>query len=141
MKLALAAAATLAAALRCGPVPVEARLVPAGRYDYTATFLPPGSRDSVTLRGTFVLDSARADSLVGRWDVPGVESALADNYFNVVSYHVVARLQGGDSLTLVHAIRGGSGSSAPGCRVAVTRRGYWSDGRCTLTPAAPRPAA
>ena len=88
-------------------------------------------RDSVDHAGTLHLSAVTPDSLVGRWEVPGYLPTLGDNYFNVVSYHVVARTgTPPDTVVLVHDLRrDGDGVR---CRAAATRLGYLTEGRCSL---------
>jgi hypothetical protein len=132
-----ASAAALAVVLPtfCGPTPPARRAFPPGRYAYEARLPLPAAPDSVTYRGTLVLDAVTPDERVGRWGVPGYAPQLGDNYFNVVSYHVTARLpRGADTLTLVHSLRrDGAAGGVPACRVAVLSAGASTDGRCTLT--------
>lgn len=130
-----AAAVVLLAASACvkSHVPPEDRAIPAGRYEYRATLLPPGTADSATYPGTLVLDAVTPDSVAGRWEVAGYDPAPRENRWNVASYEVHARTGGGaDTLTVIHHIKRGRTADQPACRVSVTRTGYHADGSCTL---------
>lgn len=130
----VAAAVALLAASACvkSHVPPEERVIPSGRYQYQAKLLPPGASDSVAYSGTLALDAVTPDSLAGRWEVPGYDPALRESRWNVASYEAHARIgTGADSLTVIHHIKRGRGDQ-PGCRVSITRTGYYADGSCTL---------
>lgn len=129
MKLALAA--TLLLPLHCGPLPVEQRVVPTGRYAYEVAVLLPGAADSSAFRGTLVIDGASPDALSGHLEVPELDRALADGRFDVVSYRMVAT-RPADSLAIVHHLRPLGAGRAPRCTVGATRPGYYVEGRCTL---------
>lgn len=129
----LSASAVFATAAACvkSYVPPEERVIAAGRYEYQATLLPPGAADSVTYRGALVVTAATADSLAGRWEVPGYDPPLRENHWNVASYNVHARTgTGADTLTIIHSIERGRGD--PACRVSINRTGYRAEGTCTL---------
>ncbi|HEX6371073.1 MAG TPA: hypothetical protein VF006_19300 [Longimicrobium sp.] len=134
-RLLTAAAVALLAASACvkSHVPREDRVIPAGRYAYTATLKLPDVADSVALRGTLVLDAVTPDSVAGRWEVSGYDPELRENRWNVASYEVHARTgAGADSLTVIHHVKRGRAADQPDCRVSITRTGYHADGTCTL---------
>jgi hypothetical protein len=125
--------ALIALATRCGPVPPDERVFPAGRYAYEARYLPPESADSVTRTGVLVLSEVTPDSLVGHWEVEGYDEKFVEAYHNVVSFYLISHAENGaDSVLVTHYIRGDGDEPALGCRVAVTRPGYLEDGRCSL---------
>ncbi|HEX5871598.1 MAG TPA: hypothetical protein VFY65_14325, partial [Longimicrobium sp.] len=79
-----------------------------------------------------VLHAVTPDSVAGRWEVDGYESALRERRWNVVSYEVHARTgAGADTLTVIHHVQRGR-ADQPECRVSITRTGYHADGSCTL---------
>jgi hypothetical protein len=130
-----AATVALLAASGCvkSHVPPEDRVIPAGRYEYHATLLPPGTAEFEAYTGTLVLDAVTPDSIDGRWEVTGYDADLRENRWNVASYEVHARIgEGADSLTVIHHIKRGRADGQPECRVSVTRTEYHADGLCTL---------
>jgi hypothetical protein len=133
MKLALA---LLALPLNCGPLPVEERAMPTGRYAYEAAVRLPGDADSTYFRGTLVVDVATPESVAAHLEVPELERALADGRFNVVSYRLVGT-RPADSLSVVHHLRPLGAGRTPRCIVGATRPGFFAEGRCTLRAIAP----
>ena len=135
MRLAVAAAALLSP-LHCGPLPIEQRVVPAGRYAYEVAVRLPDAADSTYFRGTLVVERSTPDSLTAHLEVPELERSLVDGRFDMVSYRMVAN-RPGDTLNLVHYIRPLGEGRTPRCTVGATRPGYFVDGRCTLRSVAP----
>ena len=108
-------------------------MIPAGRYEYHATLLPPGTADFVAYTGVLVLDAVTPDSVAGGWEVAGYDADLRENRWNVASYEVHARTgEGADSLIVIHHIKRGRVDGQPECRVSITRTDYHADGLCTL---------
>ena len=138
MRLAALAslAAVMAVPLHCGPLPVEQRVVPTGRYAYEVAVRLPDSPDSTYFRGTLIVESSTPDSLAAHLEVPELDRPLVDGRFDVVSYRMVAR-RPSDSLWVVHYIRPLGDGRTPRCTVGATRPGYFVDGRCTLRSVAP----
>jgi hypothetical protein len=134
-KRCFATAFALLAASACvkSHVPPEERVIGSGRYEYAAALRLPGDTAIDLAGGTLVVNASTPDSLSGRWEVAGYDSALGENRWNVASYEVHARIaRGADTVTAIHHIKRGRDARRPDCRVSVTRTGYHESGGCTL---------